>query len=41
MQSAREEAEAILAADPRLEGYPTLSARVQRMFAARDDEVFN
>ena len=41
MQSPREEAEAVLAADPRLEGYPTLSARVQRMFAARDDEVFN
>ena len=41
MQSAREEAEAILAADPRLAGYPALCARVQRMFAARDDEAFN
>ena len=41
MQSAREEAEAILSADPELEGYPLLRERVQRMFAERDDEAFN
>ena len=41
MQSAREEAEAILAADPGLAGYPELRARVQRMFAQRGDEAFN
>ena len=41
MQSAREEAEAILSADPELEGYPLLHERVQRMFTERDDEAFN
>ena len=41
MQDAREEAEAILAADPLLAGYPVLRERVQRMFAERDDEAFN
>lgn len=41
MQSAREEADALLAADPTLAGYPILCERVQRMFAARDDEAFN
>ena len=41
MQSAREEAEQILQADPQLEGYPELRARVHRMFEARDDEAFN
>ena len=41
MQSAREEAEAILSADPELEGYPLLRERVRRMFAERDDEAFN
>lgn len=41
MQKAREEAEAILAADPTLAGYPELRARVHRMFEERDDEAFN
>lgn len=41
MQKAREEAEAILAADPTLTGYPELRARVHRMFEERDDEAFN
>lgn len=41
MQKAREEAEAILAADPTLAGYPELRARVYRMFEERDDEAFN
>ncbi|HIY39177.1 MAG TPA: ATP-dependent DNA helicase RecG [Candidatus Agathobaculum merdigallinarum] len=41
MQSAREEAEAILSADPELEGYPLLRERVRRMFTERDDEAFN
>mgnify|MGYP001861335847 FL=1 len=41
MQDAREEAEAILQHDPALAGYPVLRARVERMFAARDDEAFN
>ena len=41
MQDAREEAEAILQHDPALGGYPVLRARVERMFAARDDEAFN
>lgn len=41
MQSAREEADALLAADPALAGYPLLRDRVQRMFAAHDDEAFN
>lgn len=41
MQHAREEAEAILAADPQLDGYPELRARVHRMFEERDDEAFN
>ena len=41
MQSAREEAEAILAADPTLSGYPLLKDRVHRMFAERADEAFN
>ena len=41
MQDAREEAEAILQHDPTLSGYPLLYDRVQRMFAARDDEAFN
>ncbi len=41
MQSAREEAEQILQADPQLEGYPELRARVHRMFEERDDEAFN
>ena len=40
-QKAREEAEAILAADPTLTGYPELRARVHRMFEERDDEAFN
>ncbi|HIY53088.1 MAG TPA: ATP-dependent DNA helicase RecG [Candidatus Agathobaculum merdavium] len=41
MQHAREEAEQILAADPQLDGYPELRARVHRMFEERDDEAFN
>ena len=41
MQSAREEAEQILQADPTLAGYPELRARVRRMFEERDDEAFN
>ncbi len=41
MQSAREEAEQILQADPSLAGYPELRARVHRMFEERDDEAFN
>ena len=41
MQDAREEAETILQHDPALAGYPVLRARVERMFAARDDEAFN
>ncbi|WP_125116011.1 ATP-dependent DNA helicase RecG [Agathobaculum sp. Marseille-P7918] len=41
MQKAREEAEAILLADPTLAGYPELRARVHRMFEERDDEAFN
>ena len=41
MQDAREEAEAILQHDPTLSRYPLLYDRVQRMFAARDDEAFN
>lgn len=41
MQSAREEADTLLAADPTLASYPILCERVQRMFAARDDEAFN
>lgn len=41
MQSAREEEEAILSADPELEGYPLLRERVRRMFTERDDEAFN
>ena len=40
MQSAREEAEDILRHDPTLAGYPELQARVQRMFAERE-ETFN
>ena len=40
MQSAREEAEDILRHDPTLDGYPELQARVQRMFAERE-ETFN
>ena len=40
MQSAREEAEDILRHDPALAGYPELQARVQRMFAERE-ETFN
>ena len=40
MQSAREEAEDILRHDPTLTGYPELQARVQRMFAERE-ETFN
>lgn len=41
MQSAREEAEALLAHDPALETYPLLRERVGRMFAASGDEAFN
>ena len=41
MQNAREEAEALLAADPTLSGWPLLKERVHRMFAERDDEAFN
>lgn len=41
MQSAREEADILLQADPTLAGYPILHERVQRMFASRDDEAFN
>ena len=41
MQNAREEAEALLAADPTLAGYPILLDRVQRMFAKQNDEAFN
>ncbi|MFQ9128233.1 MAG: ATP-dependent DNA helicase RecG [Butyricicoccaceae bacterium] len=41
MQNAREEAEALLAADPSLSGWPLLKERVHRMFAERDDEAFN
>lgn len=39
MQSAREEAERLLADDPGMEHYPELRARVERMF--RSTEVFN
>ena len=41
MRDARTEAEAILASDPALAGYPELCARVHRMFEAREDEAFN
>lgn len=41
MQSAREEAEALLAADPALHGYPLLRDRVQRMFREENGEAFN
>ena len=41
MQNAREEAEALLAADPSLSGWPLLKERVHRMFSERDDEAFN
>ena len=41
MQNAREEAEALLSADPTLAGYPILRDRVQRMFAEQNDEAFN
>ncbi|MDY3619280.1 ATP-dependent DNA helicase RecG [Agathobaculum sp.] len=41
MQSAREEAEELLAHDPALAAYPTLRERVERMFAASGDEAFN
>lgn len=41
MQSAREEAEALLAADPALHGYPLLRDRVQRMFREENGETFN
>ena len=41
MQNAREEAEALLSADPTLAGYPILLDRVQRMFAEQHDEAFN
>ena len=41
MQNAREEAEALLSADPTLAGYPILLDRVQRMFAEQNDEAFN
>ena len=41
MQNAREEAEALLAADPSLSGWPLLKERVHRMFAERNDEAFN
>ena len=41
MQNAREEAEALLAVDPTLAGYPILLDRVQRMFAEQNDEAFN
>lgn len=41
MQSAREEAETLLAADPALHGYPLLRDRVQRMFRGENGEAFN
>lgn len=41
MQSAREEAEALLTLDPAMHGYPVLRERVERMFAASGDEAFN
>ena len=41
MQHAREEAEALLADDPALAAYPLLRDRVERMFAASEDEAFN
>ena len=41
MQNAREEAEALLSADPTLAGYPILLDRVQRMFAEQNDDAFN
>ncbi|MDO5142952.1 MAG: ATP-dependent DNA helicase RecG [Eubacteriales bacterium] len=41
MQAAREEAEAILSADPQLAGYPLLRDRVQRLLAAEQDGAFN
>ena len=41
MQSAREEAESLLACDPTLEQYPTLRERVEKMFADAGDSVFN
>lgn len=41
MQDARDEAEALLAADPALAAYPRLRARLDRMFREDADEVFN
>ncbi len=41
MQNARDEAEALLESDPRLEGYPKLKERVSRMFSDGNEEVFN
>ena len=41
MQCAREEAEALLAADPALEAYPALRQRVEKMFADSGDSIFN
>ncbi len=41
MQSARDEAEMILEKDPKLEGFPELRERVDRMFDERNEEAFN
>ena len=41
MQDAREEAEAILRADPQLEAYPVLRARIERMFRPENGGIFN
>lgn len=41
MQDAREEAERLLAADPALSRYPELRARIERMFAPENGEIFN
>lgn len=41
MQAAQAEAEALLAADPALEAYPILCARVARLFHSCSGEAFN
>ena len=41
MQSAREEAEALLEQDPELGAYPKLRARVEKMFSDAVDTVYN
>ena len=41
MQSAREEAEALLEQDPELDAYPALCARVEKMFSDAAGTVYN